>query len=110
MYNIIEEYTDLKNEGNDGDVYVYDNQINNLFPPYSDRYLVNGQSSDNIDYIGTNDGLPSIHISNFSFDQQTNSIWLSTYDGAISLNLLDYRNFINLIFTNISCMMLNKLI
>lgn len=42
----------------------------------------NGQLSQ----IGAEDGLPSLHVSNFTMDWFHNRIWLSTYDGAVSFN------------------------
>jgi len=52
-------------------------------------------SNNGIDYIGSNDGLPSIHISNFTYNNESDELWLSTYNGAIVIQLNDFNHFIN---------------
>jgi len=52
-------------------------------------------SNNSIDYIGSNEGLPSIHISNFSYNEASNDIWLSTYDGIVVIDLDSYDSFMH---------------
>lgn len=45
-----------------------------------------------INHLGPSDGLASIHITNFEYEESTNIMWMSSYDGIIAIYLDQLEN------------------
>lgn len=45
--------------------------------------------------LGPSDGLPSIHITNFEYEKNNNIMWLSSYNGIISIYLHQLNQYVD---------------
>jgi ligand-binding sensor domain-containing protein len=48
-----------------------------------------------ISHLGPSDGLPSIHITNFEYEAEKNIMWLSSYNGIISIYLNQMNRYVD---------------